>query len=131
MSIKCFQTLEVTWIASNTAIKVSILFFYLTIFHPNQSFRFATFILIGLALCFGLGVLLATFLICPPLFKARTPATHHTTCGSLIDSAVATGLINAMIDLGIILLPLPIVWKLQMPKAKKITLTLMFGLGLV
>ncbi len=44
---------------------------------------------------------------------------------------MATGLINAMIDLGIILLPLPIVWKLQMPKARKITLTLMFSLGLV
>lgn len=112
-------------------MKLSILFFYLTLFHSSRSFRLATLIVRGLALCFGLGALLASFLICRPLLSARIYPTNYATCGSLIEASVTIGIINALIDRGIILLPLPIVWNLQMTKAKKITLTLMFSLGLV
>lgn len=120
-----------TWITSNTLVKVSVLCFYLTLFHPSRLFRLTTYILISLALCFGLAMYLVAFLIYPPFFKTRISAKHHATYGSFIEFAMAISLINATIDFAIILLPLPIIWKLELPKARKVTLTLMFSLGVV
>jgi hypothetical protein len=117
--------------ATNTAIKVSILCFYLTLFHPNRAFRLATFIMIGLALCYSLGVLLAILLSCRPVSRIWD-LIHDGKCDrSLVRSIVAIGLVNVLTDLGIILLPLPIVWNLQITRSRKVALTFVFSVGLV
>ena len=42
---------------------------------------------------------------------------------------LAAGIINLIIDVIVIVLPMPSLWKLQMPWPKKIGICAMFGLG--
>ncbi|CAF9937909.1 MAG: hypothetical protein HETSPECPRED_000703 [Heterodermia speciosa] len=125
---KGFLAAEVTWMAANTSIKISILHFYLTLFRPSKSFRLITFTIMGLTSLFCLAVVLDTFLICRPLAKSWNPLLPGT-CGSLIDSIIWTSIINVLIDTSIILLPMPMVWALQMARWRKYALTFTFALG--
>jgi hypothetical protein len=40
-----------------------------------------------------------------------------------------TGSLSTAEDIVIVCLPLPVVWKLQMPRHEKIELTILFGIG--
>lgn len=43
---------------------------------------------------------------------------------------MAAAAINMVLDVVIVLLPLPIVWRLQMPTQRKLGITVTFALGL-
>ncbi len=45
--------------------------------------------------------------------------------------AKIVGAVNAAIDLTILLLPVPMVWGLQMPRKRKIAVSGIFGMGLL
>ena len=106
-----------TWIAANTAIKISIRHLYLTLFGSNKTFRLFTFTVIGLVLLFCFGVLLATFLNCRPFAKTWNPLLPGS-CGSLQANVLSTSIINFVIDLSIVLLPMPMVWSLQIARSR-------------
>ena len=118
----------VSWSAANTAIKVSILHFYITIFGSNKSFRYITYATMALPISFGVGNTLMAFLICRPFAKNWDPLLPGV-CGSDIDSVLATSVINLSIDVIIVILPMPILWRLQMATSRKVALTFLFGLG--
>ncbi|KAL8896387.1 MAG: hypothetical protein Q9192_003123 [Flavoplaca navasiana] len=118
------------WIIANTAIKTSIIDFYLTLFSVNRRFRLIAWVWIGIVLAFGVGVVLQTFLLCRPLAKTWNPALPGR-CGSLVGAVIGTSAVNVMVDIGIILLPMPMVWNLQMARSRKIALTITFGLGMM
>ncbi len=50
-------------------------------------------------------------------------------CGSLSGSQVATSSINTVVDLAIVLLPLPVIWRLQVQRQKKIKIIGIFAVG--
>ena len=118
------------WIIANTAIKTSIIDFYLTLFSVNRKFRLIARVWIGVVLAFGVGVVLQTFLLCRPLAKTWNPALPGS-CGSMVGAVIGTSAVNVVVDIGIILLPMPMVWKLQMARSRKIALTITFGLGMM
>ena len=68
------------------------------------------------------------FLICRPLAKNWNPLLPGT-CGDSIKSVLATSIINVTIDLIIIILPMPVLWGLQMALKRKVQLSVIFGLG--
>ena len=78
-------------------------------------------------LSFGSGVILQAFLICRPFAKNWDPGT----CGSSKASFLAEGIINIVIDLTMIILPMPMIWQLQMSQPRKISLTVVFALGIL
>jgi len=55
--------------------------------------------------------------------------TIHGTCGDTTALYLSTGIVNLIIDVGIVSLPMPMLWGLQMKFAKKLALSLIFGLG--
>ena len=78
----------------------------------------------------GIGVILDTFLFCRP-FARIWNALLPGTCGSATANVLSTSIANMIVDTMIILLPMPVVWRLQMSTKKKVYLTVIFGLGLV
>lgn len=118
------------WSAANTLVKLSILHFYLTIFGLRNVFRYATYIVVAFVLSFGVGLILQAFLICRPFDKVWDPLLPGT-CGSSKASFLADGIVNIIIDLTMIILPMPLVWQLQMSQQRKIALTVVFGLGIL
>lgn len=83
----------------------------------------------GLVVSFGVGVVLATLLNCRPLAKSWDPLLPGS-CGSLVRNVLAISVINMVVDLIIILLPILMVWRLQMATWRKVALTFIFALGL-
>lgn len=104
--------------------------FYITIFRSNKAFLTVAYAVIVLVMAFGVGIVLSTFLICSPIAKFW----YHLlpgTCGNFDEFILATSIGNLVVDLTIILLPIPMVWWLQTLTRRKIELTITFTLGLV
>ena len=67
--------------------------------------------------------------ICTPI-EINWDKAIDGSCGDISAFLLSTAVINAVLDLLIVLLPLPVVWKLQMATQKKAAITATFGLGL-
>ena len=81
-------------------------------------------------LSFGVGIILQAFLNCRPFAKNWDPLLPGF-CGPIKASLVADGIINVVIDLAMIILPMPMVWQLQMSQQRKLALTVVFALGIL
>ena len=84
----------------------------------------------ALVISFGFGATLQAFLICRPFAKNWNPSLPGT-CGDSVASFLADGIINLIVDLAVITLPMPMIWRLQMSQQRKIALTIVFALGIM
>lgn len=116
------------WAAANTAVKFSILHLYVTIF-PSERFRRICYTTMAFSMVYFISVLLETFMLCKPV-RFNWDKTVPGTCdpNSLIAYIVA-GTINLVIDIVVVVLPMPILWKLHLSWPKKIGVMSMFSLG--
>ncbi|KAJ5660568.1 hypothetical protein N7507_007019 [Penicillium longicatenatum] len=53
------------------------------------------------------------------------------SCGNQVTSFTATGVINLLTDVAVLLIPMPLLYRLQMPTYKKVALIAVFGLGII
>ncbi|KAI8625017.1 hypothetical protein F5Y19DRAFT_480069 [Xylariaceae sp. FL1651] len=113
--------------------KTAILLEWIRIFvadRQRNTFFYASCFLIGLNLgVYGSGTI-ATGLACIP----REKLWHPWIAGTCIDSYILdsfTAFVNLAIDLGILLLPQKIIWKLQMSKKRKIGVSILFSVGII
>lgn len=83
-----------------------------------------------LVLSFGVGLILQAFLICRPFAKNWNPLLPGI-CGSSKASFLGDGIINVIIDVTMVILPMPMVWRLHMASQKKIALTAVFAVGIL
>lgn len=133
-----FITFEkVTWwgqlitVIACTFIKASLLLFYRRLFR-GETFRLITAILLGIICCWAISFSLAIVLQCIPVSQAWLPSTARTGhCyspnGLSVKDAMATS--NMLLDVAILIVPQPIVWKLNMPIKRRIAVSLIFLLG--
>ena len=114
-------------------LQVSILFFYLRIFSIKTWFRTAAIALIVVIALYFVSVLVAQFLTCRPLKKFFNPMDPTITgkCFNQKAFCGASGLIHVVIDLAILLLPIPVIWNLQTSRANKALLTGVLLVGLL
>ncbi|RDW56862.1 hypothetical protein BP5796_12929 [Coleophoma crateriformis] len=108
--------------------KISYLCFYLRIF-VNDEFIKAVKIVAAIVVAWWTANVLQVFLICTP-FKLNYDVTITGTCGNRPAAYTAIGAINLITDVAILLLPIPTVWKLQMPVSSKIGICGVFAIGL-
>ncbi|KAI0432298.1 hypothetical protein F5Y09DRAFT_329748 [Xylaria sp. FL1042] len=97
-------------------IKASILMMYRRIFCGDK-FRAATLILLVIVCCWAVSFFLAVFLACIPISKSFN---------SIYDGFAIS---NLIIDVAILTVPQPIVWKLNMSVSRKIAVSGVFLLG--
>ena len=122
---------EVVYPLSLTFIKCSILCLYLRIFGINSTFRRVTHALLAIAVTWGISVTLGAVFQCRPIDAAYNPLILDKKCINVRDYFVATSILNVLIDVGILALPLPSLWKLQLATSRKITITSIFLLGIL
>lgn len=94
----------------------------------TPAFRLATKILGGIMLFWWIGTIFADTLICIPIahnWNPRIPA--H--CGNKQLLAIIPPIPWIVTDLVILLMPLPMVWKLQLPRLQRVGLAGLFLLG--
>ncbi|RYP81007.1 hypothetical protein DL769_002187 [Monosporascus sp. CRB-8-3] len=124
---KLVYIIDLLWVTLVSLVKISILHFYLTIFRQTPFIR-AVYIVIGLCVAFWFGAFFGTAFFCNPPKKLWLPETpgHCGDSNALYTSCASSDL---AIDIIVILLPMPVLWGLQLPRAKKIALTFVFGMG--
>ena len=79
-------------------------------------------------LCYFLSVVLEAFLLCRPV-EYNWDKSIAGICANEQLAFFLAGITNLIIDLGVIVLPMPILWNLQMAVPRKIAVSTMFGIG--
>ena len=80
------------------------------------------------SISYGIAVLMEAVVLCRPIAYAWDKSIEGT-CGNATKAYEAVGILNLFIDIAIIILPMPSLWRLQLPFAKKVGLTAIFGIG--
>lgn len=115
-------------VAAVCFLRASILSLYVHIFRVKP-FRMACYVVHGINFTYFAGTVMAACLICRPISANWDPQAG--TCGDAKSLDLFIGICNMILDVTIVVLPLPIVWKLQMTRAKKLALSAIFGVGLM
>ena len=73
-------------------------------------------------------IIISSLTICQPIsyFWDKSQNGH---CGNQVALYLAGGIFNLILDVTVVILPMPMLWGLQMAKKKKAALTGAFGLG--
>ncbi|KAL8896774.1 MAG: hypothetical protein Q9192_002918 [Flavoplaca navasiana] len=72
--------------------------------------------------------ILASLVLCRPI-SINWDASVNGTCGNVAANCLAGAGINTLTDILILILPMPIIWRLHVPLRNKLILSLIFGLG--
>ncbi|MCJ1385515.1 hypothetical protein MMC17_008638 [Xylographa soralifera] len=127
---KLFAVYPVLWGFAVATVKVAILLLYLSVFRAVRAFKIATYFMMGVSIAYGAMVVIVGLTICHPISYQWNPIGEGY-CGNKILFYVIISSIYVVIDTSIFLLPLPMLWSLQMPTSRKIGLTILFSVGLV
>ncbi len=120
--------IEIVWNAATVSIRISMLLFYIRIFVVRR-FRTICWIFIALNLMTLISVIFASCLICQPIlygFDKTIPGGH---CGNLAQFELFTGIMSLVSDSVIVILPMPMIWRLQMHTKNKVGISIVFGMG--
>lgn len=128
----CYQLLVSafwTWTISTCACKIALLYLYLEIFRHNVLLRRLVWLLVAVNTAYI--IIFITFFMtqCDRVSDAWDQQRSVTNCRPREVHEIASVAANLALDLSVIILPLPAVWKLQMPVIKKLGVTIMFTLG--
>jgi len=112
-----------------TFTKSSIIFLYLRIF-VGPRIRMACFIVLGFVIAYGIELFVAGIFTCTPVQFFWDKTIPGGTCINEKAAWYANAGINMVSDFVIILLPMPAIKKLNMPRRQKIGLMLILAVGL-
>ena len=113
--------------AANT-VRFSVLLFYLSLFSANVRFRRTVYGVFLVTVMFMLGFIITTLVICRPFAKNWMPEWPGT-CGSSTASNATTPTLNMLIDIIVVVLPIPVVWRLRMDRRKRLRILSLFFIG--
>ncbi|KAI0186725.1 hypothetical protein F4808DRAFT_447285 [Astrocystis sublimbata] len=130
ISLKLFVPAPLLWALSTSFLKLSILFFYISIFTiPN--IRIAVYAVIGLTSALIVAVIFESFLLCRPFVFTWDKSIEGGVCGDSTKAYLAIAITNLIVDVSLVFIPMPVLWALQLPIRKKIIISAILGFGLV
>lgn len=116
------------WAASNTCVKYSILSLYVDIF-PNRTFRYICYTIMGVSAVYFISVVVEGFALCTPVQFNWDKSIPGGECHNQNMAYLAAGIMNLIVDVIIVVLPMPQLFGLKIPIAKRLGIASMFGLG--
>jgi len=116
---------------ANTFVRLSILEFLRQVFSSVKRFLYVVYFFEAATVAYLLACIIAWSATCRP-FKYNWGLTPDTPkyCGNLADKFLLSAIFNLVLDVCILVLPMPMLWTLHMSARKKIALTFVFGLGI-
>ncbi|KAI1291385.1 hypothetical protein F5Y03DRAFT_400748 [Xylaria venustula] len=120
---------EILWAAANTCTKLSIISLYTTLF-PIRTFHYVSYGTMVVSLAFFIVAFLEAFLLCIPIQFNLNKSISEDSCNQN-QAFFAIGVINVIIDAFVVILPMPMLFTLQIPFLKRLGIAVMFSLGAV
>lgn len=118
---------NILYTLSITTIKLSVLAFYWRLFEIKA--RITICVVTAAAVAWCIAILLCVILSCLPVRAAWDITITDAKCIALRGIYLGGSVPNVFLDLFIVLMPLPHVWRLNAPFAQRIVLAGMFALG--
>lgn len=122
---------QVLYIISLCNIKFSILFFYDRIFGaPKPTFRYILLAMGCFVIAYGVAGVLGSILQCVPTSSnSWKPYSNSASLCIHFSLVFIMGVVNVVTDVGILSLPIPLVWSLRMSKSRRWQVVAVFSLG--
>jgi hypothetical protein len=130
MATKIFPSIMIVWNTSVCLVRVSMLLFYIQLFRISN-WRIVFWIFVALNVSSLTSIICSTLLVCRPLAYSYDKSIAGGHCGDILKLQLFTAIWNLLMDVAIVVLPMPIVWTLKMRTKKKVGVSLMFGMGFV
>ena len=109
-------------------LKLAALCFYARVFSINRRFRISLWIVSGLVVAWWIQSIFTYIFQCLPINKAWE-VDGSGSCVSVTQIYIAGALSNVVIDAIVLLMPLPLLWRLQLKPMEKPGITLVFSAG--
>ncbi|KAL7627957.1 hypothetical protein AAE478_002153 [Parahypoxylon ruwenzoriense] len=121
---------EIIYVTALALTKISILFFYLKVF-PKRSFRIITWVLIAVNLVYAIIYDFLLILQCDPVSGAwrSWDGEFASKCISINVLGWSAAAINIALDIAVIVLPLPELFRLSLSLRKRLQIIAMFTVG--
>jgi hypothetical protein len=87
--------------------------------------------MMALSTCYFLSVVLEAFLLCKPVEFNWNKLGTTGACANENLAYLLAAITNLIIDVLIVALPMPMLWRLKLSSTKKLNISAMFGLGAV
>ena len=128
--LQTFVGIQTLYFLNAVLTKVSLLLLYYRIFGVVKKFRIAIYVSLFIVVAYWIPCTIIAFLGCTP-FERNWNKTIPGSCVDLVTFFRWNGICNLLIDFLILLLPLPMVWTLNIPVRQRLELTGIFALGLL
>lgn len=122
-----------TYMSAQAFAKISICLLYLRL-SPRRTFHVLVFIVIGFVVAYSVSAMIVIIFQCNPIAATWDPALRvlpTTTCINQVAAYLTQVSINIFADLLILILPIPTIWALQLPRRQKISVSSVFAVGLL
>lgn len=113
--------------ASLACTKFSILFQYLRIF-PSRPFRISCYVAMGVVASYSTWAIVSGFVNCVPIAKFWDRSIQGY-CLSFEALWFFNASMNILTDLALLIMPMPLLSQLQLPRMQKIALVGVFAIG--
>ncbi|KAI9667129.1 MAG: hypothetical protein M1831_001306 [Alyxoria varia] len=124
--LKIMLSMKLTWDVGIALSRISAIFFYRRVFFPGFIWRFWIGIVINVA-WFLMLFFYVIFSCNPP--KLQWDNSVPGKCQPELPGQVLSSLTSVVIDLYILVMPIPTLWKLHMKPLKRVLMVLVFLLG--
>ena len=116
------------WILQLT--KISILLFY-TSLAQIRYFHRAAYSLIGISAVFALACTFVEIFQCSPVAKSVYGSLVAGKCIAQAHFFIVSGYVNLILDIAVLGLPMPLLWRLQAPIRQRVALIGIFCIGIL
>jgi hypothetical protein len=131
-ALKYFWVCQITYKACINLSKASILLLYSRIFNNVKWFKFACYALTTIVAMYCIASVVATIVQCDPIPRAWDKTIPgNRECISMAQFWYANAGFSIATDIIILLMPMPLVYGLQVPRIQKVALILVFALGVL
>lgn len=128
MTIQGIFSYEILYITCIFTVKTSILLFYRRIF-PVRAARIVIYSVLGFICVYTIAALNIIVFQCRPIRYFWDRASIPGMCMDEIRAIIGLSIPNICTDFIILIIPLPLVWRLRIPRAQKLAVTGAFLLG--
>ncbi|KAI6369137.1 hypothetical protein MCOR25_004492 [Pyricularia grisea] len=125
---KVIISFTLLWCATTAFTKLSVLLLFTTLF-PTRRMQMAAYIIGGFIVVWCSAAVVTTLLMCKPFEMNWNRSIPDGHCGDDPLFYTILGVINIIVEVTILMLPMPVIYKLNMPLHRRLGVVGMFSLG--